>query len=335
MNYTLKQLHYFVAAGEAGSVTRAAERVHVSQPSISAAIAHLEEVFGLQLFIRHHAQGLSLTPAGGRLLGEARRLLTQAEGLHQYASELGQSLSGTLEVGCFITLAPIVMPPLIKELSGRYPKLAIRCLEAHHEELLASLLQGRFEVALSYDLEMDQAFRFEPIASFPPYAILPPGHRLAKRKRISLKLLVDEPMILLDLPHSRDYFRSIFLTQGLEPRVAQVTGSPHMVRGLVANGFGYSLLNARIAGERALDGGKVRLHSADRKGAPAAPRSGAPGAGASDEGRGRLRRLLSRNLGAPGLVAPGLRRLNAGPARRRSRSGQGWRRASRKLTQLQ
>ena len=57
MNFTLKHLRYFVAAGETGSVTKAAEAVHVSQPSISAAIAHLEAVFGLQLFIRHHAQG--------------------------------------------------------------------------------------------------------------------------------------------------------------------------------------------------------------------------------------------------------------------------------------
>ncbi|MDX1575667.1 MAG: LysR family transcriptional regulator, partial [Kiloniellales bacterium] len=80
MTYTLKQLRYFAAAGETGSVTKAAALVHVSQPSISAAIAHLEQVFGLQLFIRHHAHGLSLTPAGRRLLGEAKRLLDQAEG---------------------------------------------------------------------------------------------------------------------------------------------------------------------------------------------------------------------------------------------------------------
>ena len=63
MNYTLKQLRYFAAAGETGSVTKAAALVHVSQPSISAAVAHLEQVFGLKLFIRHHAQGGGTTDA--------------------------------------------------------------------------------------------------------------------------------------------------------------------------------------------------------------------------------------------------------------------------------
>ncbi len=254
MNYTLKHLRYFVAAGETGSVTRAAEEVHVSQPSISAAIAHLEAVFGLQLFIRHHAQGLSLTPSGRRLLGEAKRLLKQAEGLHQYASELSDALSGELDVGCFTTLAPILMPSLIKDFCARYPEVRIRCHEAHQEDLLDGLLRGRFEVALAYDLHLSDDFVFDAVASFPPFAIVPPDHRLAKRRRISIKDLIDEPMILLDLPHSRDYFHSIFLSLGLEPRIEQRTASPHMVRGLVANGFGYSLLNARLEDDRALDG---------------------------------------------------------------------------------
>jgi len=258
MNYTLKQLRYFVAAGETGSVTKAASLVHVSQPSISAAIAHLEAVFGLQLFIRHHAQGLSLTPAGRRLLGEAKRLLTQAEGLHQTASELGESLAGQLDVGCFTTLAPILMPALIKDFCARYPRMQIRCHEAHQEDLLDGLMGGRFEVGLTYDLHLGDDFAFDPVASFPPYAILPPEHPLAERGRVSIAELIEEPMVLLDLPHSRDYFSSIFLALGLEPRIEHRTASPHMVRGLVANGFGYSLLNARLKHDRALDGKPFR-----------------------------------------------------------------------------
>lgn len=258
MHYTLKQLRYFVAAGETGSVTKAAERVHVSQPSISAAIAHLEAVFGLPLFIRHHAQGLSPTPAGRRLLGEAKRLLTQAEGLHQYAHELGKSLAGELDVVCFTTLAPILMPSLIKAFCARYPQMQIRCHEAHQEDLLAGLLRGRYEVGLTYDLHLGEDVAFEPVASFPPYAILPPDHPLAARDGVFMAELIDEPMILLDLPHSREYFQSIFLALGLEPRIEHRSASPHMVRGLVANGFGYSLLNARLKHDRALDGKPFR-----------------------------------------------------------------------------
>jgi DNA-binding transcriptional LysR family regulator len=86
MRYTLRQLEYFIAAGETGSITIASERIHISPPSISTAIAHLERELGIQLFIRHHAQGLSLTPAGRDLLREAKSLIAQAEGLYTLAS---------------------------------------------------------------------------------------------------------------------------------------------------------------------------------------------------------------------------------------------------------
>jgi DNA-binding transcriptional LysR family regulator len=72
MRYTLRQLEYFVAAGETGSITLASEQVNISQPSVSTAISHLEKELGVQLFIRHHAQGLSLTAVGRSLLHKQR-----------------------------------------------------------------------------------------------------------------------------------------------------------------------------------------------------------------------------------------------------------------------
>ena len=81
LRYSLRQLRYFVVTAEALSFTAAARRLHISQPSISTALADLEESFGVQLFIRHHASGLSLTQAGRDLLGQARNLLKIAEEL--------------------------------------------------------------------------------------------------------------------------------------------------------------------------------------------------------------------------------------------------------------
>ncbi len=254
MTYSLKQLRYFVAAGEALSVTRAAEKVNVSQPSISAALAHLESVFNVQLFIRHHAQGLSLTPAGRRLMVEVKRLLNQAEALSDYAASLGDSLAGTVEVGCFLTIAPIVMPALIREFAGHRPAITVQCVEADHEGLLDGLRQGRIEIALSYDLNVGSGFSFAAVAALPPYVILAPEHPLAQRRAVSLHELHEEPMVLLDLPYSRDYFFSIFLSLGMEPNIAHRSASPDMVRSLVANGFGYSLLNARVENDRSPDG---------------------------------------------------------------------------------
>ncbi len=98
MRYSLRQLEYFIAAGETLSITLAAERIHISQPSISTAISFLEKELGVQLFIRHHAQGLSLTPAGRDLLREAKNLVAQAERLYVFASETSSQIRGTLSL---------------------------------------------------------------------------------------------------------------------------------------------------------------------------------------------------------------------------------------------
>ena len=112
VQFTLKQLAYFVAAGEAGSILRAAENIHVSQPSISNAIAHLEDVFQVQLFIRHHAQGMSLTTAGGQIMDKAKALLRDADELRSFAGMLSEQIFGSINVGCFIPIAPVVTPEL-------------------------------------------------------------------------------------------------------------------------------------------------------------------------------------------------------------------------------
>lgn len=254
MQFTLKHLRYFVAAAERGSVTGAARAIHVSQPSISEAIAHLEAVFDLQLFLRHRAQGLSPTPAGRRLLLEARSLLAHADELQQSARGLADALAGDLDVGCFITFASLLMPGLLGAFAARFPDIHIQLHEDHTEALLASLRGGRFDLALTYDLNLGADLAFEPLAEVPFHVILPARHRLARRPAVSLKELIDEPLVLLGLPQSRDYFLSVFYGLGLQPRVAHETPSFEMVRGLVANGHGYSVMHSRPVSEQALDG---------------------------------------------------------------------------------
>ena len=257
MQYTLKQLRYFAAAAEQGSVTAAAKAIRVSQPSISEAIAHLEEAFDLQLFVRHHARGLALTPAGQRLLLEARSLLAHAGDLAQHAGGLADKLAGDLEVGCFITFAPMLMPALLGAFTARYPDIRVRLHEDHTESLLAGLRGGRIDLALTYDLNLGPDIAFEQLAEVPFHAVLPARHRLARRPSVPLKELAEERLVLLGYPQSRDYFLSIFYGLGLQPRVAHETPSLEMVRGLVANGHGYSVMHSRPASEQALDGKRV------------------------------------------------------------------------------
>jgi DNA-binding transcriptional LysR family regulator len=257
MSYTLKQLRYFVAAAEAGSVTGAGQRLHVSQPSISAAIAQLEERFGVALFIRHHAQGLSLTAAGRRLLTEAKALLDHAEDLRQRAIGLGKDLAGDLHVGCFQTFAPLVLPQVLREFAVAFPDITVHLHENHVQGVLDTLRGGQSELALTYDLALGEDIDFTPLTEVPLYAFIAEGHPLAGQERVSLRALVDYPMILLSLPQSRDYFLSILYSQRLQPRIAYETPSFEMMRGLVANSDGFSIMHSRPASELSLDGRRL------------------------------------------------------------------------------
>jgi len=146
--------------------------VNISQPSISTAIAHLEDELGTQLFVRRHAQGLSLTSAGRLLLVEAKRLIEQAEYVYSVASEVGERVRGQLSLGCFITLAPMVMPELSHSFTSSYPESRIIQTVADHEQLLERLLSAELDVAITYDLLIPDEFEFLPLASLPPHVVV-------------------------------------------------------------------------------------------------------------------------------------------------------------------
>jgi DNA-binding transcriptional LysR family regulator len=244
MQLSIRALRYFVTTAEAGSVTRASRQLGVSQPSISAAIAQIEEDFRVQLFIRHHAKGLTLTPAGERILVEARGLLAHAREFQASAGAMGEGLKGEIAVGCFVTLAPFVMPGLLQGFAKLHPDIDVRCEEWNQEEILVGLRSGRIEMALTYAYATSEEFTTEVMAELPPRAILPVDHKLAGRRAVSLHELEKEPMVLLDLPHSREYFLSLFHAHNLEPRIVHRTRSYDMVRGLVGRHRGYGILNA-------------------------------------------------------------------------------------------
>jgi DNA-binding transcriptional LysR family regulator len=202
MQATLKQLRYFLAAAEQASVTGAAKALRVSQPSVSAAIAQLEAVFGVELFLRHHARGLSLTPAGRQFALEARGLVAHADDLAQHAAGLGSRLAGELEVGCFVTFAPLLMPGLLRAFGRAHPEIRVRLHEDHTEALQEGLRRGRFDLAVTYDLNLGADIAFETLAEVPLHAILPAGHRLARGRAAALAALIAEPLVLLGLPRS-------------------------------------------------------------------------------------------------------------------------------------
>lgn len=267
LRFTLRQLEYFVAVGDCGSIALAAEQVNVSSPSISAAIAQLEAEFGLQLFVRRHAQGLSLTPGGQRFLDHARDVLDRARRLNDLSSEITGQVRGPLNVGCLVTFAQILLPQIRRDFVDSHPQVAFRQFEHDPQELFDALRAARIDIALSYDLAVPSDLGFTPLVSLPLFVVLAADHPLAHHSALSPQDLVDHPMVLLDLPLSAEYFLSVFKAEGLTPSIAERTRDMAVMRSLVANGFGYSLANTLPLTTRAPDGKPlsfVPLHSPTR-----------------------------------------------------------------------
>ncbi len=257
LRYSLRQLEYFVATAECSSVADAAQRLNVSQPSVSKAISNLEDQLSVQLFVRHHARGVSLTPAGERMLVDARGLLRYANGLQQNVQESSDVVSGTLEIACFVAVAPVFMPAILADFSEQFPGVDVRLYEGNQEELIAGLSAGQFELAIMYESVLPADIVMTKLASFEPYVLLPKGHRLAGHSSISLASLKDENFSLLDVPPSREYFMGLFRRNGIEPQVAFSSPSLEMVRGMVGQGRGYSLLVTHPHLDITYDGQKI------------------------------------------------------------------------------
>jgi DNA-binding transcriptional LysR family regulator len=259
MQVSLRQLRYVVAAAEAGNVTEAARRLSVSQPSISSAIAELEGFVGVALFIRQHARGVTLTPAGARIVNEARLLLKHAGEFSQNALDLSNELKGEIIVGCFLTLAVRFMPALLARFAQRNPGIAVELHEGDQEELIAMVLSGRAELALAYHFAVHDDLAGFPLADLPPYAVVSADHPLADRASVSLRELADEPYMLLDLPYSRDYFVGLFRAVGAVPRIVFRSRSMELIRGLVAHGHGFTIQNAIPDTNVGYDGKRVAV----------------------------------------------------------------------------
>lgn len=253
---TIKQLRYFISAADNGSMSAAAKSLGIAQSAVSSAVAELERTFGVQLLVRHR-RGLSSTAEGRILLERARDLLVQVDDLLTEAVDLGTSPSGTVRLGCFRTLSPFFVPFFIERVVARYPSLRVEVVEGNLDDLQAQLLEGALSAAVLYDIDLDSRLEADLLSVVPPHAVLPTTHALASQKSVSLRSLMDEPFILLDLPHSRDYFERLFVNAGSRPRIVHRSANYETVRALVAAGHGFTVLNQRPRVDRTYDGKRL------------------------------------------------------------------------------
>lgn len=243
MRFTLKQLRYLDAAGRTGSIANAAEELAISQSSVTAAIDSLEAELGFDIFLRMPAKGIRATPSGREVLERVTRFLSEARGLENDLASVSGDPVGTLRLGCYATTAPFVLPPLLKEFGRRHSGIHIDVREGDMATILEQLKDGNVDVALTYRRSLVPGFDFVPLFRARPYVVLPSDHPLAAKPAIWLHELCEVPMVILDLPLSKEYYTGLFIEKGLRPKVVHSSKTAEMARALVAGGFGFSILN--------------------------------------------------------------------------------------------
>lgn len=242
--FTLRQLEYLSAVAEHGSIAAAALHTHASAGGVSQAISDLEQRLGVQLFIRQKAKAVTLTEAGTRVLRDARRLLGEAEALQDSAITTQNEISGALTVGCYATLSPFVIPPVLDEFAGAYPALRVDVIEGSGDEVISALVEGRCEIGFLYGDDMHGGLDSVVVRATRPYVVVGADHRLAGESEVSLADLEGEPLIMFDVPSARNAAQMLERA-GITPNVRHFTSNIEVVRGLVARGVGYSILVQR------------------------------------------------------------------------------------------
>lgn len=254
---TLTQLTYFAECAKTLNMTVASQDLHVAQSAVSTAITNLERELGVSLFIRQHSKGLVLTPAGESLLRNTHLLFGHLADTIESLRNDQSSIRGTITIACFSTLAPFLLPRLLRKLQEDHPALEVEVLEGDYEENLAALRGGRAELAINYELSAADDIASTVVGEARPYVLVAEHHPFASRAEVALPELAEEPLVLLDLPSSREYFLDLLQQAGVKPQIRYRSSSYETVRSMVGAGLGYTILNQRLLTDDTYSGGRT------------------------------------------------------------------------------
>ena len=255
VRYTLKQLYYFVAVADQGGIAQAARALNLSQPAIAQALNKLEDQYQLTLFVRQHSRGVEMTSQGRQLYKMAQELLSQAQQQETAMQLIAVGKSDTIRLGCFHTLAPFYMIPLIQQLKQEHADIAVLGEELRQDLLLDKLLNKQLDLGVSYDMGIhNSALSKSIIATQTPHILLSKQHPLAQEKSIRAEQLQGQPFVMFDGAGSRDYYQNLLRHLNLQPDIALVSTSMETVRSAVGNQMGFGITVMRPKTNTSYDG---------------------------------------------------------------------------------
>jgi DNA-binding transcriptional LysR family regulator len=247
----LRQLEYFVAVAEEANFTRAAERVHISQPGVSAQIRQLEHELGATLIDRS-GRAATLTTAGEAALEHARAALGSAAAVREAVDQVRGLIRGRVLVGM---VTSCTVEPLFEALAAfhrEHPGVEITLVEDNSDQLLERIRAGALDLALvgtSGDAAAREP-RTLPVVSERLVAAVAPTHPLAERSSVTLAELASHPLACLPTGTGiRAVFDQACVAAGLRPRVAVQAAAPRAVADLAARGLGIAVLSASMTAD--------------------------------------------------------------------------------------
>ncbi len=258
MELTHRQIEVFRAVMATGHVTRAAEQLHTSQPTISRELARLEQVSGLQLFDRVKGR-LRPTARALALLEEVNASYVGLERIAATAQALRHFAQGRVQLACLPALAHALLPDAIRRFAVRQPQASVSLLPIESPQLEAALTEQRFDLGLVERHEAPVACALQTLLVADEVAVLPAGHPLAARPVLTPADFADQPFVsLAPTDPYRQQIDAVFAQHGVARQLRLDTPSAVSVCALVRQGLGLGIVNPLTALEMAGPGLLVR-----------------------------------------------------------------------------
>jgi DNA-binding transcriptional LysR family regulator len=258
MAFTLRQLQYFVAVAEQGSITRAAQNLSISQSSVTESLKELETDLGVTLFERH-PRGLTITHNGHQFLRHATKVLAAVSDARTSFAPGQNAHSGTLNIGVTSLVAGYVLSDLLARYRRACPGVEVSAIEDNGGYLEHLLVGGELDVAVMVisNLRDRMALQAEILETSPYRLWLPMGHPLVSADIISVADIAREPLIMLTVDEIEANTGKLLSALGARPHVAFRTRSVEAVRSLVATGAGVALLPDLVYRPWSLEGDRI------------------------------------------------------------------------------
>lgn len=260
MAFTFRQLQYFVAVAELGSVTGASRALSISQSSVTEAVKLLEQDLGVALFERQ-GRRLAITQPGHQFLRHAKKILADVNDARQAFGDESVLRQGKLQLGVTSLVAGYVLSDILARYRRAFPQIEVSAIEDNGEYLEHLLIGGELDVAVLVTSNLrDRAALMVEMLEVSPYRLwLPLGHRLLAGEEISAADVASEPLIMLSVDEIEESTGKLLEALGARPNVAFRTRSVEAVRSLVATGAGVALLPDLVYRPWSLEGDRIEI----------------------------------------------------------------------------